>query len=401
MAKVTSKKSTKTASKEKREEKAAATSSSDSSSSSSSSESSDSESSSSDSSDDEEETKKEESASSSSDSESEDEEESKKESAEESSEESEEESNDKKRKADDEESEETEDSESKKAKTSEPATIFVGRLSWSIDDEWLKNEFDHIGGVISARVIMERGTNRSRGYGYVDFEDMEHAEKAIKEMHEKEIDGRAINCDLSTSKPLTNNGADRASKFGDSPSAPSDTLFLGNLSFNANRDELYEIFGKFGEIVSVRIPTHPETEQPKGFGYVQYATQEEAQKALDTVQGEMIDGRPVRLDFSTPRPPREDGGFGGRGGSRGGFGGDRRGGRGGFGGRGGSRGGFGGDRRGGFGGDRRGGFGGDRRGGSRGGFGGRGNFSGSGSNNAPIGRGRNTAEFSGNKKTFD
>lgn len=417
MAKVTSKKSSKTAAKEKREEKATATSSSESSSSSSSessssdsesSSSSDSESSSSsDSSDDEEEeeqkeTKKEESSSSSSSSDSssdsessssdssddeEEEKESKKESSEESSSSSsssssdEEESNDKKRKADDEE-EESDESESKKAKTSEPATIFVGRLSWSIDDEWLKNEFEHIGGVIGARVIMERGTNRSRGYGYVDFEDIEHAQKAIKEMHEKEIDGRAINCDLSTSKPQSNNGADRASKFGDSPSAPSDTLFLGNLSFNANRDELYEIFGKFGEIVSVRIPTHPETEQPKGFGYVQYTNQEDAQKALDSLQGEYIDNRPVRLDFSTPRPPREEGdrrgGFGGdRRGGRGGFGGDRRGGRGGFGGRGGNR------------------------GGNRGGFGGRRDYTGSGSNNAPLGRGRNTAEFSGNKKTFD
>ncbi|CAI6687739.1 ANM_collapsed_G0021780.mRNA.1.CDS.1 [Saccharomyces cerevisiae] len=281
-----------------------------------------------------------------------------------------EESNDKKRKSEDAEEEEDEESSNKKQKneeTEEPATIFVGRLSWSIDDEWLKKEFEHIGGVIGARVIYERGTDRSRGYGYVDFENKSYAEKAIQEMQGKEIDGRPINCDMSTSKPAGNN--DRAKKFGDTPSEPSDTLFLGNLSFNADRDAIFELFAKHGEVVSVRIPTHPETEQPKGFGYVQFSNMEDAKKALDALQGEYIDNRPVRLDFSSPRPNND----GGRGGSRG------------FGGRGGGRGG-----------NR--GFGG--RGGARGG---RGGFrpSGSGANTAPLGRSRNTASFAGSKKTFD
>ncbi|CAI4478388.1 ASN_HP2_G0020760.mRNA.1.CDS.1 [Saccharomyces cerevisiae] len=360
------------------------------SSSSSSSSSSDSESSSSSSSDSESEaeTKKEESkdsssSSSSSDSSSDEEEEeekeeTKKEESKESSssdsssssssdsESEKEESNDKKRKSEDAEEEEDEESSNKKQKneeTEEPATIFVGRLSWSIDDEWLKKEFEHIGGVIGARVIYERGTDRSRGYGYVDFENKSYAEKAIQEMQGKEIDGRPINCDMSTSKPAGNN--DRAKKFGDTPSEPSDTLFLGNLSFNADRDAIFELFAKHGEVVSVRIPTHPETEQPKGFGYVQFSNMEDAKKALDALQGEYIDNRPVRLDFSSPRPNND----GGRGGSRG------------FGGHGGNR-----------------GFGG--RGGARGG---RGGFrpSGSGANTAPLGRSRNTASFAGSKKTFD
>lgn len=185
----------------------------------------------------------------------------------------------------------------------------------------MKKEFEHIGGVIGARVIYERGTDRSRGYGYVDFENKSYAEKAIQEMQGKEIDGRPINCDMSTSKPAGNN--DRAKKFGDTPSEPSDTLFLGNLSFNADRDAIFELFAKHGEVVSVRIPTHPETEQPKGFGYVQFSNMEDAKKALDALQGEYIDNRPVRLDFSSPRPNNDGGrggsrGFGGRGGGRGG-----------------------------------------------------------------------------------
>ena len=341
MAKTTSKKDAKLASKKVEEKKVAASSSSDSESSSSSSSessssssesessSSDSESSSSDSeSEAEEETKKEEpkneessssSSSSSSESGSDSSSSDSDSSSSDSESEAEEEANDKKRKAESDEEEESEssDSDAKKQKTEEtteaeaeseeePATIFVGRLSWSIDGDWLKSEFEHIGGVLGARVIYERGTDRSKGYGYVDFKNKEFAEKAVKEMQGKEIDGREINCDMSNSRPATNNnGNDRARKFGDVPSEPSETLFLGNLSFGANTDEISELFSKYGEIVSVRLPTHPETEQPKGFGYVQYGNVEDAKKALEALNGEYIDNRPVRLDFSTPRPQND------------------------------------------------------------------------------------------------
>lgn len=251
----------------------------------------------------------------SSDSESEDEE--KKES--ESEKESESDSDSKKRSA----SEESEESEAKKAKT-EPTTVFVGRLSWNVDDDWLKREFEHIGDVISARVIVDRqNNNRSKGYGYVDFETKEAAEKAIKELQGHEIDGRPINVDLSTGRAQTPNRNERARQYGDVTSAASDTLFVGNLSFNTDRDSLSNAFGEFGSIVSCRIPTHPETQQPKGFGYVQFASVDEAKAAFDGFSGQSLDGRTLRLDFSQPRDNNQNrrGGFGGRGG---------RGGRGGF-----------------------------------------------------------------------
>lgn len=96
--------------------------------------------------------------------------------------------------------------------------------------------------------------------------------------------------------------------------------------------------------MGIRLPTDPESGRPKGFGYVQYSSVDEAREAHSQLQGADLEGRPLRLDFSTPRPSNGErgGGFGGRGGGRGGRGGGGRGG-GGRGGRGG-RGGFGGDR---------------------------------------------------------
>jgi nucleolin len=325
-------------------------------------ESSDPESSDSDSDSEEEEEKKEASASSDDSSDSGSDSDSSSSSEDEEEEEEKEEKDSKKRKV------EEEAAPAKKQKVeeaapsadSEPTTLFVGRLSWSIDDDWLKSEFEPLGGVISARVIMERATGKSRGYGYVDFSSKAAAEKALKEYQGREIDGRPINLDLSTGKQHTanNRNNDRASKFGDTPSEPSDTLFLGNLSFNANRDVLFNTFSEHGSVVSVRVPTHPDTEQPKGFGYVQFSSIDEAKGALEALNGEYIEGRPVRLDYSAPRDNSNRKPFGGnQGGNQGGR--DRK------------------------------PFGGNQGGRDR-------SFTPTGSNRAPV-----TAEFKGNKKTFD
>ncbi len=179
-----------------------------------------------------------------------------------------------------------------------------------------------------------------------------------------DVAGRPINVDSATSKPANGNQG----RFEDAKSAPTATLFVANLSFSSNEDSLAAVFGEYGTVVHIRLPTERETGRPRGFGYVEMSSVEEAKNAYENLNGQEIDGRSVRLDYSTPKPEggNDRGGFGGRGG-RGGFGGGRGGNRGGFGGRGGNRGGFGGR------GGNRGGFGG--RGGSRGGFGGnRGGF---------------------------
>ena len=177
-------------------------------------------------------------------------------------------------------------------------------------------------------------------------------------MNGTELDGRPLNVNNAKSRP---EGADRSQQrqksFGDATSPPSETIFVANIAFGATEDVIGEAFGQHGTVTSVRLPTDMESGQPKGYGYVQFAAVDEAIAAMEAMKGAVIEGRPLRLDYATPKPDR--GGGGGRGGGRGGRGGgfDRGGrgggrGRGGFdrGGRGGGRGGRGGStNRGGFG----------------------------------------------------
>jgi len=183
---------------------------------------------------------------------------------------------------------------------------------------------------------MDRNTGKSRGFGYVEFTTSEAVEAALK-MNGKEIDGRPVNIDKSTGVDKKTVQDKRAKSFGDSTSPPSSVLFVGNLSFNANEDALWEVFAEYGDIKSVRVPTDRESGRAKGFAYVEFTDLDAAKKALETVQGQDIAGRAVRLDYSQPRDNSGGGGgFGGRGGGRGGFDGGRGGfggGRGGFGGR--------------------------------------------------------------------
>ena len=190
-------------------------------------------------------------------------------------------------------------------------------------------------------------TNLSR-FGYVEFANAVDAAKAFEGKKDTEIDGRTINLDYATGRPANRDqqgggfkdrANNRARSFGDQASPESDTLFVGNIAFGANEDSLHELFGEKGSILGIRLPTDPESGRPKGFGYVQYSSVDEARAAFNELNGAELAGRPVRLDFSTPRANNGGGDRGGRG--RGGFGGRGRGGdrggrgRGGFGGRGG------------------------------------------------------------------
>ena len=71
--------------------------------------------------------------------------------------------------------------------------LFVGNLSWNVDDAMLKDFFSSVGTVVEAVVIKDRIKNRSKGFGFVKMSTPEEAEKAIEELNTKELDGRPIN----------------------------------------------------------------------------------------------------------------------------------------------------------------------------------------------------------------
>ena len=70
--------------------------------------------------------------------------------------------------------------------------LFVGSLPWSVNDKELKETFEKHGSVVSAKVIMDRDTSRSRGFGFVEMESSSDASNAIKALNDSELNGRNI-----------------------------------------------------------------------------------------------------------------------------------------------------------------------------------------------------------------
>jgi cold-inducible RNA-binding protein len=118
-------------------------------------------------------------------------------------------------------------------------------------------------------------------------------------------------------------------------------LYVGNLSYSTMDQQLKDAFSAHGQVTSASVVIDRETGRSRGFGFVEYASENEARAAADAMNGQMLDGRPLRVN---PAHERREGGGGG-GGGRGGGGGGRGGGGGGY--RGGGGGGDRGDRGGG------------------------------------------------------
>jgi RNA recognition motif-containing protein len=104
-------------------------------------------------------------------------------------------------------------------------------------------------------------------------------------------------------------------------------LYVGNLPYTATEGSLSELFSQFGVVDSVKLITDRDTGRSKGFGFVEMATEEDAQKAISELNGREMQGRRLNVNEARPQERRDGGGggFGGGGGrDRGGFGGRGR-----------------------------------------------------------------------------
>ncbi|KAM0745992.1 RNA-binding domain-containing protein, partial [Meredithblackwellia eburnea MCA 4105] len=206
--------------------------------------------------------------------------------------------------------------------------VFVGGLSWNVDNEWLSEvvcgeleikEED----MISVRVARNH-MGRSKGFGFVEFTTPELANRAAA-LESRDIDGREAQFRMCLPvAPRSDKPSDRRpNKVNRRPTRlqplnpASDTLWIGNMPWQATRDDLENIFSTFGVVTRVSIPTDSDTGKPRGIAYVQFDSDEPAKDAVDEAfcgNGFELDGRNLVLDFASPtgqappRSPRSPGG---------------------------------------------------------------------------------------------
>ena len=96
-------------------------------------------------------------------------------------------------------------------------------------------------------------------------------------------------------------------------------IYVGNLPYTADNDQLAQLFAVFGEVIEAAIIMDRDTGRSKGFGFVQMTNDDEAQKAISSLNGTMFGNRTIRVNEAQPRAERPRGGYNDRGGYGGGY----------------------------------------------------------------------------------
>ena len=106
--------------------------------------------------------------------------------------------------------------------------LFVGGLSWGTDDQSLKDAFTSFGEVVEARVITDRDTGKSRGFGFVSFSNGEEAKNAMSSMDGQDLEGRNIRVNLANERPAGNRGYGGGGGYGGGNQGYGNSSFGGS-----------------------------------------------------------------------------------------------------------------------------------------------------------------------------
>jgi RNA recognition motif-containing protein len=231
------------------------------------------------------------------------------------------------------------------------ARLYVGNLDYNTTGSDLEQYFSKVGSVKSAEIVMNRHTQKSKGFAFVEMGGVDEARKAVDSCHNEEFMGRRILVSGAKSPGANDgNGASegersgrqnqrsgsdrnrrprdgrrddrhseareeprRAKKVEEPVNITSSRLRLDNLDFEVGEAELEDLFRGIGVVVSTEVAADPDTHQSKGYGFVEMSHIDEAQRAVDILNNKDFMGRRLSINGAkegesaqTDSSPEED-----------------------------------------------------------------------------------------------
>jgi len=179
-----------------------------------------------------------------------------------------------------------------------PVKLYVGNLSWGVDDQALGDIF---GGYQASdmTVVSDMNTGRSRGFGFITVPDQAAADKCIADLDGSDLDGRPLRVNISIAK----SGGDRFAPRDGPPRESSyefdsRKIYFGNLSWSMDHLDLSDLCAEYGKVDDARLITDRETGRSRGFGFVTMSTADEAGNVVNSLNGTEVDGRQLRVNIA-------------------------------------------------------------------------------------------------------
>uniref|UniRef100_A0A8C8TJZ3 Polyadenylate-binding protein n=1 Tax=Peromyscus maniculatus bairdii TaxID=230844 RepID=A0A8C8TJZ3_PERMB len=161
--------------------------------------------------------------------------------------------------------------------------VFIKNLNKTIDNKALYDTFSAFGNILSCKVVCDE--NGSKGHGFVHFETEEAAERAIEKMNGMLLNDRKVFVGRFKSRK------ERETELG-ARTKEFTNVYIKNFGDHMDDETLNDLFGRFGQVLSVKVMTD-EGGKSKGFGFVSFERHEDAQKAVDEMNGKELNGKHI------------------------------------------------------------------------------------------------------------
>uniref|UniRef100_A0A671MTL2 Polyadenylate-binding protein n=1 Tax=Sinocyclocheilus anshuiensis TaxID=1608454 RepID=A0A671MTL2_9TELE len=173
--------------------------------------------------------------------------------------------------------------------------IFIKNLDKSIDNKALYDTFSAFGNILSCKVVCDE--NGSKGYGFVHFETHEVAERAIEKMNGMLLNDRKVFVGRFKSRK------EREAEMG-ARAKEFTNVYIKNFGEDMDDEKLREVFSKFGPALSIRVMTD-NGGKSRGFGFVSFERHEDAQRAVDEMNGKELNGKQVYVGRAQKKGERQ------------------------------------------------------------------------------------------------
>ncbi|GLT56648.1 hypothetical protein SLA2020_296760 [Shorea laevis] len=181
--------------------------------------------------------------------------------------------------------------------------LFVGNLPFSVDSAQLAGLFENVGNVEMVEVIYDKGTGRSRGFGFVTMSTAEEVEAAAQQLNGYELEGRPLRVNSGPPPRRREDSSFRGARGGATFDA-SNKLHVSNLAWGVDDLALETLFSERGKVVEARVVYDRDSGRSRGFGFVTYSSAEEVNSAIESLNGVDLGGRAIRVSVAETRPRR-------------------------------------------------------------------------------------------------